>query len=155
MCFSDSPPRRHHGGGGARTGPRWPWSSSQAFVLTSCLLISRCVSFPSFLCPRRLGRLVTHLQRARRAFLVLRLSRSRAVVFAGRGEERSRDRLKGKRGRAHREAPWLSSGPRLPRQGRGISARRARGTNLLRHNRSVHKQTPLDGRAATLKELSL
>lgn len=46
--------------------------------------------------------------------------------------ERSRRRLKGKRGRAHshREGPWLSSPP----------ARRARGTNLLRHNRTVHKQ---------------
>lgn len=79
----------------------------------------------------------------------------RGIRWPRRGEERSRDRLKGKRGRAHREAPWLSSGPRLSRQGREISARRARGTNLLRHNRSVHKQTPLDGRATTLKDLSL
>lgn len=59
--------------------------------------------------------------------------------------ERSRHRLKGKRGRAHShtEGPRPPTArPPLSRQGRGISARRARGTNLLRYKRTVHKQHP-------------
>lgn len=52
--------------------------------------------------------------------MILRLSHSRAVVFAGCREE---PRLKGNRGRArsHREVLWLSSGPRSPDKGEGLA----------------------------------
>lgn len=74
--------------------------------------------------------------------MVLRLSRSRAVVFAGcREEPRQAEREEGLGPLAHR-GTLAELRPPLSRQGRGISARRARGTNLLRHNRTVRKQRP-------------
>lgn len=74
--------------------------------------------------------------------MVLRLSRSRAVVFAGCGEEpRQAEREEGPGPLAQR-GTLAELRPPLSRLGRGISARRARGTNPPRHNRTVHKQHP-------------
>lgn len=56
------------------------------FALTSCLLFSRCIAFPFFYARGDLD-ILKDVSKEPEGLLVLRLSRSWAVVFAGCREE--------------------------------------------------------------------
>lgn len=103
--------------------------------------------FLFFLCPWRLGRLAICLKRRLEALLFWGFSHLRAMVF-GMCREEAVTVWKGKGAGSQKKKGVLAKSYKRPRK---ISVCRPGGTNLLWHNRTVHKQGPweVSGQALT------